>query len=75
LGFFGLIPEDKLKLHEQIFQLMYYGEGFNHSDLYEMPVYLRNFYYQKLLDTRKKENEDVKKANQKIKSSNPRFKR
>ena len=52
---------------------MYYGEGFNHSDLYEMPVYLRNFYYQKLLDTRKKENEDVKKANQKIKSSNPRF--
>jgi|TARA_B100000900_G_scaffold414478_1_gene441222 hypothetical protein len=75
LGFFGLIPEDKPKLHEQIFQLMYYGEGFNHSDLYEMPVYLRNFYYQKLLDTRKKENEDVKKANQKIKSSNPRFKR
>ena len=54
---------------------MYYGKGFNHSDLYEMPVYLRNFYYQKLLDTRKKENEDVKKANQKIKSSNPRFKR
>ena len=52
---------------------MYYGEGFNHSDLYEMPVYLRNFYYQKLLDTRKKENEDVKKANQKIKSSNPIF--
>jgi|TARA_R100000315_G_scaffold50138_1_gene24216 hypothetical protein len=75
LGFFGLTPEDKPKLHEQIFQLMYYGEGFNHSDLYEMPVYLRNFYYQKLLDTRKKENEDVKKANQKIKSSNPRFKR
>jgi hypothetical protein len=75
LGFFGLIPEDKLKLHEQIFQLMYYGEGFNHSDLYEMPVYLRNFYYQKLLDTRKKENEEVKKSNQKIKSSNPRFKR
>jgi hypothetical protein len=75
LGFFGLIPEDKLKLHEQIFQLMYYGEGFNHSDLYEMPVYLRNFYYQKLLDTRKKENEEVKKSNQKIKSSNSRFKR
>jgi hypothetical protein len=75
LGFFGLTPEDKPKLHEQIFQLMYYGEGFNHSDLYEMPVYLRNFYYQKLLDTRKKENEEVKKSNQKIKSSNSRFKR
>ena len=54
---------------------MYYGEGFNHSDLYDMPVYLRNFYYQKLLDTRKEENEEIKKANQKIKSSNSRFKR
>jgi hypothetical protein len=53
---------------------MYYGEGFNHSDLYEMPVYLRNFYYEKLLDTRKKENEEIKKANQKTKSSNSRFK-
>ena len=59
---------------------MYYGEGFNHSDLYDMPVYLRNFYYKKLLDTRKKENDDMKKANQKNKSVsrpaiNPRFKR
>ena len=53
---------------------MYYGEGFNHSDLYEMPVYLRNFYYEKLLDTRKKENEEIKKAQQKSKSNNSRFK-
>jgi len=75
LGFFGLTAKDKPKLHEQIFQLMYYGEGFNHSDLYEMPVYLRNFYYNKLVDTRKKENEEVKKSNQKMKSSNSRFKR
>jgi len=75
LGFFGLTPEDKPKLHEQIFQLIYYGEGFIHSDLYEMPVYLRNFYYKKLVETRKKENEEVKKSNQKMKSSNSRFKR
>jgi len=53
---------------------MYYGEGFNHSDLYEMPVYLRNFYYEKLLDTRKKENDEMKKAQQKSKSNNSRFK-
>ena len=54
---------------------MYYGEGFNHSDLYEMPVYLRNFYYNKLVDTRKKENDEMKKAQQKSKSNNSRFKR
>jgi len=58
---------------------MYYGVGFTHSDVYTMPIYLRNFYYRQLADTRKKENEDIKKANQKSKTStpitNPRFKR
>jgi len=58
---------------------MYYGQGFTHSDVYEMPIYLRNFYYKQLSDTRKKENDEMKKANQKAKSSkpsmNPRFKR
>ena len=58
---------------------MYYGEGFTHYDVYTLPVYLRNFYYKQLADTRKKENEEVKKANQKSKVSkpaiNPRFKR
>jgi|TARA_R100000664_G_C2734803_1_gene124519 hypothetical protein len=59
---------------------MYYGKGFNHSDIYDMPIYLRNFYYKKLVDTRKKENDEVKKANQRNKTAsrpaiNPRFKR
>jgi hypothetical protein len=46
-----------------------------------MPVYLRNFYYNLLVDTRKKENEEIKKAQQRNKSKiskpaiNPRFKR
>ena len=44
-----------------------------------MPVYLRNFYYRKLVETRKKENDEVKKKNKKSKISrpaiNPRFKR
>jgi len=55
---------------------MYYGKGFSHSDVYSMPVYLRNFYYNKLIETRKKENEEIKKSQQKAKSSsNSRFKR
>jgi hypothetical protein len=45
-----------------------------------MPVYLRNFYYKKLVAAKKKEQDEVKKANQKNKSIsrpaiNPRFKR
>jgi hypothetical protein len=80
LGFFGLTPKDKPELHKQIFQLMYYGKGFTHSDVYDMPIYLRNFYYKQLSDTRKKENDEIKKQNQKSNSIsrpaiNPRFKR
>jgi len=58
---------------------MHHGQGFIHSDVYNMPVYLRNFYYNLLVEARKKENEEIKKAQQKAKSSkpsvNPRFKR
>ena len=58
---------------------MYYGQGFTHSDVYDMPIYLRNFYYNELVDAKKKENDDMKKARQKSKVSrpptNPRFKR
>tara|TARA_Y100001973_G_C5101016_1_gene282633 strand:+ start:677 stop:853 length:177 start_codon:yes stop_codon:yes gene_type:complete len=58
---------------------MYYGKGFIHSDVYNMPVYLRYFYYDKLTETRKKENDEIKKRTQKSRVSkpaiNPRFKR
>tara|TARA_X000001036_G_scaffold412493_1_gene426044 strand:+ start:106 stop:282 length:177 start_codon:yes stop_codon:yes gene_type:complete len=58
---------------------MYYGVGFTHSDLYSMPIYLRNFYYNELVDAKKKENDEIKKSQQKSKSHstsiNPRFKR
>jgi len=60
---------------------MYYGQGFTHTDVYDMPIYLRNFYYNKLIETRKQENDEVRKAQQKNKSTvakpaiNPRFKR
>ena len=58
---------------------MFHGHGFTHSDVYDMPIYLRNFYYNKLADTRKKENDEIRKSQQKSKVSrppvNPRFKR
>tara|TARA_Y100000004_G_scaffold164268_1_gene194266 strand:+ start:7 stop:249 length:243 start_codon:yes stop_codon:yes gene_type:complete len=80
LGFFGLTPKDKPKLYDQIFQLMYYGVGFTHSDVYEMPIYLRNYYYKKLVSAKEKENAEIKKSQQTNKSVakpaiNPRFKR
>ena len=49
-----------------------------------MPTYLRNFYYQKLVDTKEKENSEIKKSQEKARAKakssrapkiNPRFKR
>ena len=50
---------------------MYFGNGFTHSEVYNMPVYLRRFYYKKLLDVKKKESNEIKKVNQKSKISKP----
>jgi hypothetical protein len=39
-----------------------------------MPVYLRNFYYNQLLDVKKKEKKQMDKANQKNKIKMPKYK-
>lgn len=45
-------------------------------ELYKMPTYLRNFYYNKLVDAKNKENEQIQAANAKsTKSSKVRIKR
>tara|TARA_Y100000361_G_scaffold137144_1_gene138338 strand:- start:308 stop:529 length:222 start_codon:yes stop_codon:yes gene_type:complete len=70
LGFFGLSPKDKPQIHASIFSLVYHGNGFNFSDVYEMPIYLRNFYIKKLIDTKKEEQKQVEKSQSKIKKPN-----
>jgi len=56
-------------LQDQIFDLMYYGKmGWTYTELYNLPVHLRRYFYLKLADTRKKENEAEKAAYDKAKS-------
>ena len=40
-----------------------YGNGFTVMELYKMPTRLRIFYYNKLADAKKKENEQIEKSN------------
>ena len=55
---------------------MYYGNGFTHSDVYNMPTYLRRFYSNKLSDQLKKEHKNAEKTQTKSKPNfNPKFKR
>jgi hypothetical protein len=48
---------------------MYYGKmGWTYTELYHLPVYLRRYFYRKLVDIKKKESEAEQAEVSKIKS-------
>ena len=62
LTFFGQPPSNRAAIHEELFNIAYYGNGFTHDELYNMPVPLRKFYAQKLIDAKKKESKSYEDA-------------
>lgn len=62
LTFFGLPNNHGIQLHTQIFEMCNYGNGFTMMDLYKLPTKLRNFYYRKLVSTKKAESEAIEKS-------------
>jgi hypothetical protein len=52
-----------------------YSNGFTIMELYKMPTYLRTFYYNKLVESKKKESEAANNATQSANASKVRFKR
>ena len=60
---FGLTPEYKFELHKAMLITSHYSKGaFSVMELYQMPVYLRNFYMKEFGDLKKKESDEIKKA-------------
>ena len=47
--------------------MVQFSNGFNWTEVYHMPIHLRRFYFQKLIDFKKKEAEEIKKAQSKSK--------
>ena len=62
MDFFGQPPSNRAAIHEELFNIAYYGNGFNHNELYNMPVPLRRFYAQKLIDAKEKEKKQYEEA-------------
>ena len=61
--FFGLTPEYKLELHKAMLVTSHYSKGaFSVMDLYQMPVYLRNFYLKEFGELKRKESDEIKRA-------------
>ena len=59
LPFYGLTltPEDKFRIHQEIFHLVYNSNGgFTHDEVYTMPVFLRYFNLKMLIEQKEKEN-------------------
>jgi len=53
--------------------MCYYGEGgFTFSDVYSMPVQMRRFYFNELAEAKKKEQDEMKKAQSKNKVRKPK---
>lgn len=52
-----------------------YGNGFTVLELYQLPTKIRNFYYNKLVDMKKRENDEAKKMENQMKASKVRIKR
>ena len=70
LNFFGQPPSNRAAIHEELFNIAYYGNGFQHNELYNMPVPLRKFYAQQLIKAKENEKKTYEEINK-----NKRFKK
>ena len=60
--FFGLTPKYRGLLFTQIHDLVYHGGGgFIHSEVYNMPVWMRRYHIQKINEYNKKQQEEAEK--------------
>jgi hypothetical protein len=61
--FFGLTPNYKFQVYDEIHDLVYYGQGgFIYSEVYNMPIHIRRYHIRKIDALHKQHNEEHEKA-------------
>jgi hypothetical protein len=74
--FFGLGPDYKLGLHEEIFSVCYYGKGgFTWEEVYNLPIHIRRFYIQQISKAIEAKNKAEQESSKKQTTSSPKFSR
>ena len=73
LRFFGLTPNYKFQVYDEIHDLVYYGNGgFLYTEVYNMPIHIRRYHIRKINslheERNKKEQEAMNMVQQKSKS-------
>ena len=62
-GFFGLTPTYRVNLFTQIHEIVFHGKGgYDYDTVYNMPIWLRRFTFQKISDFYEEEAKEAKKA-------------
>jgi hypothetical protein len=62
LTFFGLTPEHRLNIFTSIHEIVYHGNGgYDWETVYNMPIWLRRFTFQKIQDWFNKQNAEIEK--------------
>ena len=66
LTFFGLTPQYRNNLFTQIHDLVFHGGGgFQHLEVYNMPIWLRKFHISKINEWNRQQKEEMEKAKKK----------
>ena len=62
LAFFGLTPEYRGIIFREIHDLVYHGGGgFIHSEIYNIPIWMRRYHIEKINEFIRKQEEELKK--------------
>ena len=69
LGFFGLTPSYRAELFNQIHEILFYGKGgYDFETIYNMPLWLRRFTYNKIYEHYETKNTKSDNVNESIKN-------
>ena len=76
LTFFGLTPQYRKLIFDQVHDLVFHGGGgFQYYDVYNMPIWLRTFHTQKISDFNKKQNEENENVKKRTNSNSNQLQR
>lgn len=66
LNFFGFRPEHQVQIHEQLFDLLWAGEGrWDWETIYHLPIHIRRLWIAKINKLRTQQNNEQQQAEQK----------
>lgn len=69
--FFGFNPRDRVKNHENIFNLIWFGDGrWSWDDVYHMPIFLRSYWIDKCNEIREQRIAQSKQQNKRSTTPN-----